>query len=115
MGFMSACGISRRAASIALLLPLGLLATQPATADWGKLLKDTAKRAVERETSRQVDRKITETIRCTVGQYDCYEQAQRDGWQVVYVDQHGNVITGADGQPVDNPPGLKQRRKMSSI
>jgi hypothetical protein len=103
MGFMSACGISRRVASIALLLPLGLLAAQPATADWGKLLKDTAKRAVERETSRQVDRKITETIRCTVGQYDCYEQAQRDGRQVVYVDQDGNVITGADGQPIDDP------------
>ncbi len=86
-----------------LLLSLGLFASQAVASDWGRLLKDTAKRALERETADQVDRKITETIRCTIGQYDCYEQAQQQGQQVVYVDKDGNVITGADGQPIDDP------------
>jgi len=88
---------------VSVLLALGLFAGPVMASDWGRLLKDTAKRAVERETANQVDRKITEAIRCTVGQYDCYEQARQQGQQVVYVDKDGNVITGPDGQPINDP------------
>lgn len=61
---------------------------------------DAAKRAAERETERQVDRVVSEKVRCAFDDPACVEAAKADGQEVEIIDADGNVITGADGEPV---------------
>jgi len=81
-----------------------LLAAAPAEAQgW---LKDAAKRAAKRESARQVDRAVSAAVRCAVGELKCYEDAKARGDEVVFVDERGEVVRDADGNPVDDPARL---------
>ncbi len=95
-----------RASAMVRALTLFVLAISiagPAHAQLGKRLQDAAKRAAEREAARQVDKKVTEAIRCAVGEYECYERARAEGKEVVFIDEQGRVITDSDGRPVSDP------------
>lgn len=83
----------------ACVLGCGLLA-RPAEAQIWKKAKKAAKRAVEDETARQVDRTIRNAVRCAVDDPACVERAEKEGKPVVYTDDDGNVITDDDGEPV---------------
>jgi outer membrane protein OmpA-like peptidoglycan-associated protein len=69
-------------------------------AQFVKKLKDTAKKAAEDETNRQVDRLVEEAVACAFDDPACIDEAERDGKQVVYTDSDGNVIRDSDGNPV---------------
>lgn len=47
----SSANMGRSLGRVALLPALGLFASRAAASDWGRLLKDAAKRALERETA----------------------------------------------------------------
>lgn len=87
-------------------LAAALAGTAPPTAAAQDWLKGVAERALKRETGRQVDRAIAGAVRCAVGEYDCYEEARREGQEVVFVDADGRVIEDADGNPVTDPAQL---------
>lgn len=96
-----------------LLAVLTLAALSPAAAqDW---LRDAAKRAVKGEAARQVGRAVRGAIRCAVGEIQCYEDAKKDGKEVVFVDENGEVIEDAAGNPVTDPADLPpQPRQVST-
>jgi outer membrane protein OmpA-like peptidoglycan-associated protein len=97
----------------AMLLMLLALSAGPAAAQKG-WLKDVAERALKRETGRQVDRAIAGAIRCAVGELRCYERAKARGEQVVFVDDRGEVIRDAQGEPVTDPANVPDRYAAAS-
>jgi len=78
-----------------------LLLSVPSTA-YGQIgrLGEAAKRAAESETERQVERVVRQKVRCALDDPSCVEKAKADGADVEITDADGNVITGADGEPV---------------
>ena len=84
------------------LLAFGASLASPniAQAQFVKKLKDTAKKAAEDETNRQVDRLVENAVACAFDDPRCIEEAERDGKPVVYTDSDGNVLQDADGNPV---------------
>ncbi len=84
------------------LLMLALLVMQPDTAEAQilKRIKQAAKEAVVGEAEGQVDRLIRNAIRCAVDDPGCQERAQKDGKDVIFVDDSGEIITDADGAPI---------------
>lgn len=63
-------------------------------------LKRVAKGAAERELSAQVDRAVTEAIRCKLRDPACAKRAKDEGKPVVFTDDEGNVIKDSEGNPV---------------
>ena len=102
-----------RALCTATVAGLVVLASPPAGAQGG-WLKDVAERALKRETGRQVDRAISGAIRCAVGEYECYEKARSDGKEVVFVDENGEVVEDAQGNPVTDPAHLPPQYQQAS-
>lgn len=80
-----------------------LLFSMPASAygQFGKI-GDAAKRAAERESERQVERIVRDKVRCAFDDPACVEAAKADGNDVEITDADGNVITGADGEPIQS-------------
>jgi outer membrane protein OmpA-like peptidoglycan-associated protein len=93
---------------------LALLAGIPAGAGAQGWIEDAAKRAVKGEAARQVHRAVAGAIRCAVGEYECYEKARSDGKEVVFVDENGEVIEDADGNPVTDPSRLPPQPQQAS-
>ena len=93
-----------RTAILAALL-LATVAAGPVEAQksW---LKKTIEDAVKDETRRQADRAVRGAIRCAVGEYECFENAKKQGKEVVYVDDAGQVITDNQGDAVTDPNNL---------
>jgi OmpA-OmpF porin, OOP family len=73
-------------------LAMTLVSTLPADAQVGRRLRDAAARAAERETTRQVEQKVTNAVRCVFDDHACIAAAERDGKPV--------EITDRDGQPM---------------
>jgi outer membrane protein OmpA-like peptidoglycan-associated protein len=65
-------------------------------------LKKAAKNAAERELANQVDRMVTEAIRCNLGDPACVKRAEDEGKPVVFTDENGEVITDGEGIPIGN-------------
>ena len=67
----------------------GLLLTSiPAEAQFGRILR----RAAEAEAERRVNDVVEDVIRCTVGDDECAEAAEREGKEVVVVDDNGQPV-----------------------
>lgn len=69
-----------------------LLDVVPAEAQIGRRLRQAAGNAAEREATRQVQNKVTNAVRCTVGDQSCIEAAEKDGQPVEITDASGNVV-----------------------
>jgi OmpA-OmpF porin, OOP family len=86
-----------------ILLPLALLVLAvaidalPAQAQVGRRLRDAAARAAERETTRQVEQRVTNAVRCAFDDEACIAAARRDGREV--------EITGGDPASDTPTPG----------
>lgn len=76
---------------------LALLATvaAPADAQFGRRLRDAAARAAERATTREVERRVTETVECAFNDSACIAAAEREGNEV--------RITGDEGEAGGEP------------
>lgn len=64
----------------------------PAEAQIGRRLRDAAARAAERETTRQVEKKVTNTVRCVMDDHSCIAAAEKEGRAVEITDRSGNVV-----------------------
>jgi OmpA-OmpF porin, OOP family len=76
-------------------LALAIVSTTPLEAQIGNRLRDAAARAAERETTRQVDRKVTNTVRCVLEDQECIKKAEAEGKTVEVTDRQGNAVAGA--------------------
>jgi OmpA-OmpF porin, OOP family len=65
-----------------LLLSSTAIDVVPVEGQIGRRLRDAAGRAVERETTRQVERRITEEVRCAFDDDACIAEARREGREV---------------------------------
>jgi len=72
----------------------------PAHAQIFKRLKRAAKNAVENEAANQVDRLISNAMKCVFDDPLCAQKAKDSGQDVVYTDDDGNVLTDKDGKPI---------------
>lgn len=72
----------------ALLIALLVTVAAPAEAQFGRRLRDAAARAAERATTREVERRVTETVECAFDDSACITAAERAGNEV--------RITGAE-------------------
>lgn len=63
-------------------------------------LRRTAKEAAERELNNQVDRLVSEAIKCKLGDPACVKRAEDAGQPVVFTDEQGEVITDDAGNPI---------------
>ncbi|CAN5280048.1 hypothetical protein BH20GEM2_BH20GEM2_13650 [soil metagenome] len=77
----------------------------PAEAQIWKKVKDRAKQATEREVLREVDRKVTATVRCTLGDQSCIDKAQSEGNEVEVVDASGKVVAPGSTPAASAKPG----------
>ncbi|HKK08089.1 MAG TPA: hypothetical protein VKA44_04325, partial [Gemmatimonadota bacterium] len=77
-----------------------LLLPGPVHAQIFKRLKKAAKDAVTNEAVNQVDRIISNAVKCVFDDPLCAQQAEASGQDVVYTDDEGNVLTDDDGKPV---------------
>lgn len=75
-----------------------------AEAQFGKRLKQAAEQAAERETLEQVDRKVTEVVRCALTDQACIEAAREEGKEVETVDEDGNVVDPEAAEPMEAEP-----------
>jgi OmpA-OmpF porin, OOP family len=81
----------------ALILTASLGLPELVEAQVGKRLRDAAARAAERETTRQVERKVTNSVRCVLEDQECIRKAQSEGKEVEVVDARGNVVAQPGG------------------
>jgi OmpA-OmpF porin, OOP family len=72
-----------------------------AEAQFGQRLRDTARRAAERETLRQVDRQVTEAVRCALTDQACIDKAKAEGKEVQVVDAQGQPVTQPGAAPTN--------------
>lgn len=89
------------------LLVSGLLligAVPPAHAQLLNKVKETAKRAAERETLKQVDRKVSSAVQCALEDQACIEQAKRDGKEVQVVNGAATSPSGGAATPSGSAP-----------
>ncbi len=100
--------LTLRVAAIGLLVGGLVAAPTPAVGQLGGL-----KKKIERKVDRAVDKEIDEAldkteneIRCTAGDSDCIEQAEKDGKQVVIVDQDGEVVDADAAVPAKPGEGV---------
>lgn len=63
-------------------------------------LRRAAENAIIGETARQIQRLLSEAVRCAIGDTACQQQAKSDDKEVIYVDGDGEVITNDDGVPI---------------
>lgn len=86
-----------------LALPLVLLVAVPALlpAQIGRVIRRAADRA-EANVNREIDRAVDQAVDCAMGDARCVEQAERDGKPVRIRDASGNVVTDANGNPVQD-------------
>jgi outer membrane protein OmpA-like peptidoglycan-associated protein len=82
-----------------LAVPL-VVAASPADAQILGRLKRSAKNAAQRELASQVDRMVTDAIRCKLDDPRCVKQAEEEGKPVVFTDDDGEVIVDGDGNPI---------------
>ncbi|HSJ06636.1 MAG TPA: OmpA family protein, partial [Longimicrobiales bacterium] len=75
------------------------LLPQVAEAQIGRRLRDTARRAAERETHRQVDRQVTNVVRCVLTDQACIDKARAEGQEVQIVDADGNEVADPSSGP----------------
>lgn len=68
-------------------------------------IKKTAENAVERETANQVDRLVTNAIRCAVDDPVCIERAEASGDDVIFVDDEGAGHHRRGRRPGHRPGG----------
>ena len=73
-------------------LTLLVLDASGAEAQIGRKLRDVAKRAAEREVSKEVDRRVTNAVRCTLDDQACIAAAEKEGQPVEITDASGNVV-----------------------
>jgi OOP family OmpA-OmpF porin len=98
-----------RTVSVGLARVLSLMAVavfalpSPGHAQIIKKLKKAAKSAAERETENQIDRLISNAIKCVFDDPVCVEQAKADGQDVVLTDDEGNVLKDDEGAPITDP------------
>lgn len=97
--------LARCAAVAAAALALAAVPGAPgapvdANAQIMKKIKKAAGRAATREAEQQTERAVRDAIRCAIDDPRCAEEAEAEGSEVVFVDEEGNVIADADGQPV---------------
>jgi OmpA-OmpF porin, OOP family len=74
-----------------------------AEAQFGRRIRQAAERAAERETVRQVDRKVTEVVRCALTDQACIDKAKQEGKEVEAVDEHGNVVAAGSTTSAPRP------------
>lgn len=82
---------------------LAVTGAPPAEGQILRKVKDVAKRAVERETLREVDRLVAGKVRCVFDDLSCIERAKKDGEEVVLTDDSGEILKDDAGKPVSNP------------
>lgn len=83
-------GTPNVSASLAALV-IVFLGAVPAEAQLGKL-RDAAKKAAEKEVTRQVENKVTNGVRCVMDDQACITAAEKDGKPVEITDRTGNVV-----------------------
>ncbi|MDP2480829.1 MAG: OmpA family protein, partial [Candidatus Palauibacterales bacterium] len=97
---------SSRPAFLVLLSVLGLglaptvVLPASAHAQIFKRLKHAAKDALVNETKNQVDRIISNAVKCVFDDPLCAQKAKDSGQDVVFTDDQGNVLTDDEGKPV---------------
>jgi outer membrane protein OmpA-like peptidoglycan-associated protein len=79
---------------------IGCCIPHPAGAQIIDRLRRTAQDAAKRELANQVDRMVTEAIRCRLNDPACVKRAEDQGKPVVFTDDRGEVITDNDGNPI---------------
>jgi len=67
-----------------------------ASAQFIDRLRDVARGAAERETQRQVEIRVRETVRCAFGETECIQRAESEGHDVEIIDAQGKVMSPAD-------------------
>lgn len=83
--------------SLVIGLVLAGLAGTSSTADaqFWKKVKETAKRAAQREVLKEVEETVTGSVRCAFDNLECIRQAEAEGKAVETVDADGNVVSPA--------------------
>ncbi len=85
--------------STLLLVLAASLAGCAAGGEFMDRVRETAADAAERETMEQVDRRVTNAVRCAFGDTECIERAEAEGRPVEVVDEEGDV---AEQIPADD-------------
>lgn len=83
--------------SLSLVLAVVLFAPGPLDAQVLERLGNAAKHEAEAEANRQVRGAVRTAIRCAIGDRVCREKAEREGREVILVDENGNPVSGAAG------------------
>jgi OOP family OmpA-OmpF porin len=84
------------------LLVLALLligVVPPAQAQIWKKVKDVADKAAEREVLKQVDKKVTNAVRCALEDQACIDKARSEGREVELVDNGGKPRSSEASAP----------------
>jgi OmpA-OmpF porin, OOP family len=87
--------LSMLSASLVLLI----VGATPLEAQIGRRLRDAASRAAERETTRQVEQKVTNAVRCVFDDHACIAAAEREGKPVQITDKQGQPTADAISTP----------------
>ncbi len=91
-----------RIALVLLSVGLGIDMARPDPAD-GQILRRVRKaaaNAAEREVTNQVEKRVTNMVRCAFDDLACLRRAEDEGRPVAYVDDRGQVIVDDAGEPV---------------
>jgi OmpA-OmpF porin, OOP family len=68
-------------------------------------LRDRAREAAEREAAAQVDRQVTEAVRCAARDQTCIDRARSEGQEVQIVEADGQPAPTEGAQPARQSPG----------
>lgn len=79
---------------------LGMALPEQADGQILRRIREAAAKAAERETTRQVESRVTNMVRCAFDDLKCIERAEQEGRPVTYVDDQGKPIVDGSGQPV---------------
>jgi OmpA-OmpF porin, OOP family len=85
---------------VAAAVGLAMALPEPADGQILRRLRDAASNAAEREVTRQVETRVTNMVRCAFDDLSCIQRAEEEGRPVAYVDDRGQVIVDASGEPV---------------
>jgi OmpA-OmpF porin, OOP family len=82
----------RPSANVSLLLVVSVALPVTAHAQLGKKIRDAARGAAEREALQQVDRQVSDAVRCVLTDQACIEKARKEGRKVEVVDAQGKPV-----------------------
>ncbi|NKB87774.1 MAG: OmpA family protein [Acidobacteria bacterium] len=79
-------------------LSAALVFALPAEAQLGSIVN-----RAKREASKALEEMVEGAVTCAVNDDECVEEARKDGKDTVFVDEDGELITDANGNPITDP------------